>query len=298
MKNFLNIIFVLLTVLLINVPVFADIVPTDPPPCPGDGCNIDDWQMYDYDISGIPQCPDCIIHVWVKANLPCKEMYLQSYQFMNMACTDCFINNLWTWADVNREIIKAILVAGPLSPGYPTGSTVIKVSEEACWKPGESLTNPMEFQPCGSSTCCKRTYIITKTDINSTPTYSFVSGEILGPPCVSPCFPVCSIETWFPTIIILENKDNNNDIGIITSSVIPNPNTGQAIIKYKCPETGNVEFILSDANGNIILKLNNIKTSVEDNLQLDLRKLSSGNYFYQLNINNKSISTGSIKIEK
>lgn len=288
-------IFIILFIAL-SFALSADVIPTSPPPCAGQNCDDDEWELHDWIMSGLPQCPDCEIHVWVKVNEDCKEMYLQSYQFTNEACTDCFSNEDWTWADVNREIIIKLIVEGPLSPSYPTGETIIKVNQGACWKPGGSMMNPWEFQPCGGSSCCLRTYKVIK-QAGQVPTYSYLGGQLIGDACVSPCFSICDLEIWYPTIIILENKDIDNK-SIFKSKAFPNPNTGQALLSYECKDIGNVEFILTDINGKIVLKIQESKSSINDNLKLDMNNLNSGTYYYQLIINDKSISKGSIIIYK
>ncbi len=287
----------LILVCLLQITVFADEFPTDPPPCPGEGCDPDEWVMKDISYSNFIECEGCTIVVWVKINRQCNEMYLQYYQIASIECVECLNDASWTWEDINRLINIRLLTQGPLTPPGTETEVVITLSEQACWQPGGGGPNPYQWQPCPTPTCCKRTYRVTRNKYNQV-FYSFQGGETVGPPCELPCGEVCEIENWWPSIVLLENKEPENIVSFIKSSIIPNPNSGQAVINYYCKENGIVKFILTDVKGNTVLNLNTQKSSPEGQITLDLKTINSGQYYYNLIINKMTISTGSIIVSK
>ena len=82
-----------------------------------------------------------------------------------------------------------------------------------------------------------------------------------------------------------------NDIEAV--SVIPNPFTQQAVLRFPNPENGEAEFKLYSIHGRIVAKVSGIR---EDIIQIDRKHLPPGVYLYTIAVENGGMFSGKVLV--
>jgi hypothetical protein len=132
------------------------------------------------------------------------------------------------------------------------------------------------------------TYTIAAAQTTDDGVYTVVATNSCGTTTSAAC-------TLTVTVVNLSDVIDYNEFGYGLSESTPNPVSNNATIKFVLPTTGNVKLTVVDMLGNTVSNLvNSTFNAGTHNVSVDASNLSSGVYFYTLEVNGYKLTRSMI----
>ncbi len=201
-------------------------------------------------------------------------------------------------AVIEAEAFKTICFSS-IEPGDST--TLISMNFASCWKlktgePEQADQNGLV--PCDETQCCRRVWKLIKNSsggLAKQPELIAIIG--LTPVCPSlECIAICE-EYPIPQIPTSTEENYNSESGFKTI-VYPNPTNNILNIQLTSDTEGVHIVEVYDNLGNLFISEIFLKQQEDKLIQLDMSKLSTGNYRYVIKYNEISSISGAFNVVK
>lgn len=187
------------------------------------------------------------------------------------------------------EVIKAEAFKTSCFQSLPPfgSTTLISINYASCWRlaPGDPMQDMNGLVICDETQCCRRVWKLTKSwdgGLAEPPELIAIIG--LNPICPGlECIAVCE-EYPLPQIPTSTEENYNSESGFKTK-VYPNPTKNILNVQIISDTEGEHEIEVYDNVGNLIFSESFIKQQKDQSIQLNMSKLSTGNYRYVIKYN-------------
>ncbi|MDX9791317.1 MAG: T9SS type A sorting domain-containing protein [Candidatus Kapabacteria bacterium] len=267
------------------------------------------WQYSDQTHFTIISCsPSCtFVAYWSYRFVNCPDILPHiacEFKLGAIGCVGC-PPSCWTCLnmfDLTHEAMKHVvkdqalqtLCATTLLPGECEANFSINYS--SCWyNESASPSGLTLLLPCDESKCCKEIWKVCR---DSTYPFKLLEPELVtrwgvNPHCDSTgCIAICESFPESPP----STKQNINYLDGFSVKVYPNPTDGFLNIQLQAEITGEHVVEIFDNNGNLLLSQSFTKSEHEKLIRLNLSKLPSGNYIFQIKHEGISKINGSFNL--
>lgn len=312
----LNVLFIV-AILMLSNNVFCqdDYLDCDPTCLPQSP-----WTLRQQEIKNIPACPmyKIVAWYWDRWN-SCTNKYevkLSDFAWYSRtceSCTDCqeclqnnqFWNNNLSWWVLNQIVVDNTFTRNQLEghphPPFPYCIEINEAALSRCYK--FEWVNSGPLGPGGywhtvrcNQTCCIFTFRVC-FDANGNPTQfpPEIIDYVVPPPveCDPDCMTFCNGPE--PRIGIYGDKKDNDMDGLnVTTDLLG----CDVKINLQNNIKGDYKIIIYDINGKEIMVQNKLITSVNTDWVISFINFKSGNYLYEIILDNKIVKSGKIFVMK
>jgi len=267
----------------------------------------DDTTLWSRDVNVlVPSlaCPDCIYRIrydWRVVNCmgnPTLQVQISYCAGSNLACyTTC---NFASSTELLEDALLSFMEWCGQNELFAVAE-ILQFYNAPCWAfTPTSTANQYEWYRCTTNACCIWTWerspsgelinpVLTEPDF-----YECQYTTIPEFPVATYCYPICGL---INPINYYKYGLSDNYITVTRPQTMPNPNHGIFELATMPSAVRNVIFEIYTLDGNIV-ETATFESNEKGKYKLNLSQLSSGNYFYNIMINERYVSFGNKLIIK